>query len=254
MESVVLLPANALDAAKQIVDLGEARQVRLRLLGGLAFKLLCPSSMEAPYFRENKDIDIVGRREDTAKIIKVLEGLGYRPREMFNRLSMGQRLIYYDLANRRRVDVFLDEFQMCHKFNFKESLLPGKYTLPITELVMTKLQVVEATSKEFLDLAAAFRDFDIGKRSEDIDGAHIADACGREWGLYTTFSRTLASLRERVEAQGGADSAPILRKIDALLGLMEEEPKSLAWRIRARIGEKARWYETPEDPGDSVFS
>jgi hypothetical protein len=254
MEAVVLLPADALDAAKQIIDHAESNRVRLRLLGGLAFKLLCPSAMEPRFRRENKDIDVVGRKGDASKIMKTLETLGYKPRENFNKLNASERLIYYDMANRRRVDVFLDEFAMCHKFDFKQSLLPGTYTLPITELVMTKLQVIETTEKEFIDLVAAFRDFDVTAGKGGIDGQHIASACGKDWGLYTTFSKTLATLRRRLEPAESDDMRTVVARMARLAKMMEEEPKSLAWRIRARIGEKARWYEEPEDPGDAMLS
>src|SRR5271157_2501061 len=158
MESVMMPPANGLEAAVKIVDLAESKGVRLRLLGGLAFKSLCPSANDPRYFRENKDIDLMGRREDSKEIMKTLETLGYKPRDVFNKLNKGQRLIYYDLGNRRRVDIFLDEFVMCHKFNFKESILAGTYTLPVTQLVMTKLQVVEKTEKEYKDIVVAFHD------------------------------------------------------------------------------------------------
>ena len=111
MESLVLVPSNPLVAATQIIDAAEEKGVRLRLLGGLAFKKLCPSSSDPRYFRENKDIDLMGKREDTRDIVKIMETLGYRPREVFNKLNMGQRLIYYDVGNKRRVDLFLDEIR-----------------------------------------------------------------------------------------------------------------------------------------------
>jgi len=249
---VLLVPANGLDAAIQIIDSAEGRGVTLRLLGGLAFKKVCPSTREPRFYRENKDIDLAGRREDAKKIMKVLETLGYKPREIFNKLSMGQRLIYYDVLNRRRVDIFLDEFAMCHKLDLRHSLLPGIYTLPITDLVMTKLQVVEMTEKEHLDLVAAFHDFDVGAGVDKIDGKRIAQACARDWGLYRTFSRSLAAIREKTQTLNVEDKGLILARLDMLGKLMEEEPKSLSWRVRARVGEKARWYELPESDSDSI--
>jgi hypothetical protein len=253
MESVLLPPANGLEAAGQIIDRADEAGVPLRLLGGLAFKYMCPSTRERPFYRENKDIDLAGKREDVKKIARVLETLGYKPREIFNKLSMGQRLIYYDIANRRRVDVFLDEFVMCHKLEFKRCLLPGMHTLPITELVMTKLQVVEMTEKEHLDLVAAFRDFDVREGQGGIDAKKIAQACARDWGLYTTFSKSLAAVREKAQKLLGASALPVTERVDRLIRIMEEEPKSLSWRVRARVGTKARWYELPESDNDAVF-
>ncbi|HME19119.1 MAG TPA: hypothetical protein VKF15_05255 [Nitrososphaerales archaeon] len=253
MESVVVLPANGLEAAVQIIDMAESRGVRLRLLGGLAFKSLCPSANDPRYFRENKDIDLMGRREDTKEIMKTLETLGYKPRDVFNKLNMGQRLIYYDLGNRRRVDIFLDEFVMCHKFNFKESILAGTYTLPVTQLVMTKLQVVEKTDKEYLDILAVFRDFPVTDGPGGIRGDEIAELCSKDWGMYTTFRKSMEATSARAKLLESKERERIVPRIGRLLEMMESRPKSFSWKMRARIGEKARWYELPESDGDSVF-
>lgn len=247
-----MLPANGLEAAIQIIDRAESMGVRLRLLGGLAFKRLCPSSNEK-YYRENKDIDLMGRREDSKKIMKVMETLGYKPREVFNKLNMGQRLIYYDLVNKRRVDLFLDEFIMCHKFDFKESILAGTYTLPVTQLVMTKLQVVEKTDKEYLDLIAAFLDFDVMEESGGIRGDEIAELCSKDWGIHTTFMKSLEALLARVETMSSDDKGIVVPRIQKLIAMIGAKPKSLSWRMRARIGERARWYDLPDTDGDSVF-
>jgi hypothetical protein len=248
-----MLPANGLEAAIQIIDQAESMGVRLRLLGGLAFKRLCPSS-NGGYHRENKDIDLMGKREDSKKIMKVMETLGYKPREVFNKLNMGQRLIYYDLVNRRRVDLFLDEFVMCHKFNFKENILANTYTLPITQLVMTKLQVVEKTDKEYLDLIAAFRDFDVTDLSGGIRGDEIADLCSKDWGVYTTFSKSLEALLSRAKTLSDGDRDIVVPRIQKLMAMMGGRPKSLVWKMRARIGEKARWYDLPETDGDTMLA
>ena len=253
MESLVLVPSDALEAATQIIDLAEQEGVRLRLLGGLAFKRLCPSSMDPRYFRENKDIDLMGKRDDSRGIVKIMETLGYKPRELFNRLNMGQRLIYYDMENRRRIDLFLDEFVMCHKFNFKENFLAGTYTLPITQLLMTKLQVVEKTEKEYKDLIVAFHDHDVTSETEGIRGDEIADLCSKDWGIYTTFNKSLEALLTRTETLGDGEQEIVRSRIRKLVGMMEAAPKSFGWKMRARIGERTRWYDLPDADGDAML-
>ncbi|HUI86504.1 MAG TPA: nucleotidyltransferase family protein [Nitrososphaerales archaeon] len=253
MESVLLLPADGLDAAEKIIDSAESRGVSVRLLGGLAFKYLCPSTKEERFYRKNKDIDLAGRREDVREIMKVMESMGYKPREIFNKLSMGQRLIYYDMVNKRRVDIFLDEFAMCHKLDLRQCLLPGTYTIPITDLVMTKLQVVEMTEKEHLDLIAAFRDFDVTADDSGISGKRIARACSKDWGLYTTFAKSLAKIEAKAESLQNQDRDLVAARVGRLKKMMEEEPKSLSWRVRARIGEKAKWYDLPDSDVDQML-
>lgn len=253
METLVLLPSNALEAATQIIDAAEKQRVRLRLFGGLAFKKLCPSSNDPRYYRENKDIDLMGKREDSRAIVKIMESLGYKPRELFNKLNMGQRMIYYDMENKRRVDLFLDEFVMCHKFNFKESILADSYTLPITQLLMTKLQVVEKTEKEYKDMMVAFRDYDVKSGPGGIRGDEIAELCSKDWGVYTTFWKTMESLMARAPELAGDESDVVRSRIQRLMSMMESAPKSFGWKVRARVGERTRWYELPDSDSDAVF-
>ncbi|MDG6898198.1 MAG: nucleotidyltransferase family protein [Nitrososphaerota archaeon] len=253
MESLVLVPANALDAATQIIETAESQGVRLRLLGGLAFKQLCPSAFDPRYVRENKDIDLMGRRQDSRNIMKIMETLGYKPRELFNKLNMGQRLIYYDMGNSRRVDLFLDEFVMCHKFNFKESILAGMYTLPITQLLMTKLQVVQKTEKEYKDLVVAFHDFDVVSAGGGIRGDEIADLCSKDWGIYTTFWKSLDALESWCREREVPDMELVLARVGKLKSVMESAPKSFGWKMRAKIGEKTQWYELPDSDGDAML-
>ena len=52
-------------------------------------------------------------------------------------------------ANRRRLDVFLDRFEMCHQLDLRDRLGLEPPTLPLADLLLTKLQVVETTDKDF---------------------------------------------------------------------------------------------------------
>ena len=36
-------------------------------------------------------------------------------------------------------------------------------------------------------------------------------------------------------------------RFDGILERIEAEPKSRGWRMRAKIGERKRWYELPEE-------
>ncbi|HZW84790.1 MAG TPA: hypothetical protein VFE91_02670, partial [Nitrososphaerales archaeon] len=150
--------------------------------------------------------------------------------------------------------LFLDEFIMCHKFNFKESILAGTYTLPITQLVMTKLQVVEKTEKEYKDLIVAFHDYDVAMNGNVIRGDEISDLCAKDWGIYTTFRKSLESVAQKAEELQGDEKNRVTTRIGKLMSMMEASPKSLGWRMRARIGERQRWYDLPNADGDAMLS
>ena len=40
-----------------------------------------------------------------------------------------------------------------------------------------------------------------------------------------------------------------LRQAERLLAFAEATPKSLKWKVRARVGERVQWYELPEEVG-----
>jgi hypothetical protein len=248
----VILPEEFLDAAKQIIVKGEKEGVPLRLLGGLAFKARCYSAGDPRFARSNKDIDLYGLRQHCKSIMKIMETLGYKPREVFNSLSLGKRLIYYDRDHKRRVDIFLDEFEMCHKFNFKDRISMSELTLPMTDLVMTKLQVVEMTEKEYKDLMAAFKDFDVTNDQGGINADRIADVCSKDWGIYRTFTRSLERVKDAALSLDEADTDLIVARISKLAEAIEQRPKNLAWKLRAAVGERARWYELPEPDTDLI--
>ncbi len=243
------------DAAPAIIEAAELHGARLRAVGGLAFKRLCPSCRDPRFYRENKDIDLIGRREETKNIQKAMESLGYKPREMFNKLNMGQRLIYYNTADKFRIDIFLNEFAMCHKFDFRPSILADTYTLPITQLMMTKLQVVQKTEKEYKDLMLGFHDFDVEKGGLGcIRGDEIAALCSKDWGLYTTFAKSINEMIDHARATGSDSENVIVPRAQKLVSMMNEYPKSTGWKLRAKLGERARWYELPENDSDELLS
>jgi hypothetical protein len=43
------------------------------------------------------------------------------------------------------------------------------------------------------------------------------------------------------------ERARVAERLSAVLRRIEEEPKSRGWKLRAKIGERKRWYELPEE-------
>jgi hypothetical protein len=44
-----------------------------------------------------------------------------------------------------------------------------------------------------------------------------------------------------------ADAGLVAGRIDELLGYLEEQPKSLTWKSRAKMGTRLKWYEEVDD-------
>jgi len=71
--------------------------------------------------------------------------------------------------------------------------------------------------------------------------------CARDWGLWRTITQNLAACRAFADTYDVPDQPTLDERLDALLGRIEEEPKSRAWRMRAKIGDRKRWYDLPEE-------
>jgi hypothetical protein len=82
-----------------------------------------------------------------------------------------------------------------------------------------------------------------------INGAWIGRLCGQDWGLCHTVELNLARLElELDELPLAATQRQLIRtRIRELQEAVERTPKTTKWRIRARVGDRVRWYEEPEE-------
>lgn len=184
--------------------------------------------------------------------------LGYAPRDVFNALHGDTRLIFNDIENGRRVDIFLDIFEMCHRFDLRERLLIDRYTIPLADLLATKLQVVEITEREYRDIISLLHDHDVGDSdtSETINGRYLAQLCAGDWGIYKTFTINLSNVLLAVaQYQLDDEYQQVVRKrLQDLQTRIENVPKTMRWKIRANIGENVQWYELPEKDKEVIDS
>ncbi len=243
------------EEAKRIIDEATTRGIVLRLLGGLAVKYHCPSASHRTLQREYLDADLIGHKQHGPLIKKLLSDLGYLPNQRFNALHGGTRLMYADPAGRESLDVFFDIFKMCHTLYLGERLTLDDYTIPISDLLLTKLQIVEANEKDIRDLIAILRDHKVEDslargEKEVIDAGYVAKLCSNDWGLERTITLTLRKVTEHSpDYDGDGEQVKLVQdRVDSLKQRIEKEPKTLRWRLRARIGERVRWYDLPEVP------
>ena len=243
------------DEARRILDEAKQRGIILRLFGGVAVKYHCPSATNRSLQRAYPDLDFLGREKQGRQIRKLFRDLGYEPNQRFNALHGATRLIFEDFKNQRVVDIFLDVFKMCHTLHLGDRLTLDEYTIPISDLLLTKLQVVEINEKDIRDLIAILSDHEVveyptPRDREVIDTRYISALCGDDWGLCKTLSLTLRKLLAFLSKyELDQDAKQLLEnRINRLLLAIENVPKSLKWKLRDRVGEKKRWYDLPEVP------
>ncbi len=218
-------------------------------------KYHCPSASHRELQRNYPDLDFFGTKKQGRLIKKLFTDLGYQPNQRFNALHGDTRLIFDDSDNQRSVDVFLDIFRMCHVLPIGKRLALDDYTIPITDLLLTKLQIVEANEKDIRDLIAILQDHDVESShsqvgKEVIDAEHVAELCSNDWGFQKTITLTLRKIPaflSRYHLDPAAEQLVEVR-IGKLLKVIQEGPKTLKWKLRDAIGEKKRWYDLPEVP------
>jgi len=249
---------NIVEETKRLVESADKRGITLRLFGGMAIRFHCPSATHRSLERKYADVDFMALKKQSREIKKFFVEMGYTPRVTFNAMSGDKRLIFNDIERGRRVDIFLDVFEMCHRFDFRNRLQLDNPTISLADLLATKLQVVEISEREYRDIIALLHDHEVGDADEPetINGSYLANLCAEDWGLYKTLSVNIANVLLALDDYQLEPQAKetVRRRLEKLRSLMEDASKSMGWRMRAKIGEKKQWYQLPEMDKEVVDS
>jgi hypothetical protein len=238
---------------QRIVTAAQEQDIFLRLIGGLAFKMHCPHAAHRALEREYPDIDFVTDKLSARQLLEFLPAMGYTPNKTLNTLSGDRRQLYYDEINGRQIDIFIGDFEMCHKLPMRERVLHVEpLTVPLAELFLSKAQIVELNRKDVLDLLALLLDHKVGPTDDEtINVDVIADLCAKDWGLYTTISLNIQKLTDMLAQEDlqldDTQIGTIRQRVAAIQEAMDSAPKSTAWKLRAKVGRRVRWYQEVEE-------
>jgi hypothetical protein len=237
--------------AVRIIEAGESAGVPLRATGGVGIALICPSARRPPLVRSYQDIDFVGRARQAQDIGRLLVGLGYEPEEEFNVLHGQRRLFFLDREHQRQADVFLDRIEMCHRLDLGDRMDLHPQALPPADLLLSKLQVVETNEKDYKDAVAVLADHELTAGDEGISINRLNDLCANDWGWWRTVTmvaeRTHKYARELCQEPDGSALEHVPDRIRHMLAELERSSKSRRWKMRARVGDRVRWHDDPED-------
>jgi len=246
---------------KRIIDVARERAIVLRLVGGLAVRFHCETLDFCE--RDHGDIDLVGHRRDVALIANLFADLGFEEIIHVRQATDGRQLQFarecrhkdewarYGQHHDDHVDVFLDTFKMDHAIALTDRLDLDDYTITVSDVLLTKLQMANLNEKDERDILTLLQDLELGTADDPgaIDVPYLAQLCARDWGLFHDVELNLARLGERLDAYaldpGEHD------RVRTNLGCLEEairaQPKSRTWRLRARIGTRRPWHDTVEE-------
>jgi len=235
-----------------------AKGLTLRLLGGIAIALTCREviARNAALDRDYNDIDLTGYSNQRQEIERFLISKGFQPAREFNFLFGGRRLMFFRNADRVKVDIFLDRFQMCHSIDLRFGLERNETIIGKGNLLLTKLQVVELAERDVQDLLAlliSVNDSIIHHQEDNLETElreTISRACGNDWGLWKTSSLTVAKLSTSTLLTNlvKSDSDSAVHCLDLIKSFLDQATKSFLWKLRNVLGERIKWYELPEEP------
>jgi hypothetical protein len=230
--------------AERLLEAARQRGTTLRALGGVAVQMRCPSAKHPPLARRPKDLDFASTSKHRTGVIELFGQTGYQADEEFNALHGKTRLFFWDDENSRQADIFLDRVTMCHTLELKDRLDQDDATLSVSDLLLLKLQVFETNDRDYKDALALLLDHADG----GIEVDYIAALLSGDWGWWRTATMVLERLDRYARELDGFDRAnDVHHLIRELLRAIEARPKSTRWKMRARIGERARWYDLPEE-------
>ena len=247
--------------AKRIIESAREKGVVLRLIGGLAARNHCNIINFCE--RDYSDIDLVGLGKQAKKISEVFQELGYKENFNVTLATAGRQMQFYKECNHAdvhahffihpedHVDVFLDTFKMDHDIDLKHRLTIEDYTISVSDILLTKLQIYKINEKDVRDILTIVKDLPPGEEDKPgvINVKYIAELCSKDWGLYqdvmTNIDKCLNLMHyynltpEEVER--------IKSGLIKIKEAMENAPKIFKWKLRARIGEKKAWRRIVED-------
>ena len=234
--------------AAKIVEDAQKEGALLRLLGSVAFYLHCPTY---GYFQEQAgrhftDLDFAAYFAHSDKIRKTLENMGLVEDRETAVVYARSRLIYDERQVGLHVDVFFEKLDFCHPIYWKNRLELDSPTIPLAELLLEKMQIVEINEKDVIDTIMLIREHEINKSdNETINEEFIADLCAKDWGLWRTVTMNLDKVRHLAQEYKwlkSEDRDVVTARIKQLLGTIQLTPKSLNWKVRDKIGDRVKWY------------
>lgn len=245
-----LIDADVFAEAVRLLAAAQQAGVRVRTLGGMAIVLRVGEQLHPAFRREIRDIDLATPKREGRKVAEFLTAQGYEPNKTFNAMHGDRRLLFYDEPNGRQIDVFVGTFEMCHQLPLEQRLETEPMTLPLADLALTKLQIVKLNRKDAYDLYSLLLTHEVADHDDEaINAVWIGELCGRDWGLYRTVQLNLERLRTELEAPEltPAERDTIRGRVRQLEDAIEQAPKTGRWKMRARVGDRVRWYEDPEE-------
>jgi hypothetical protein len=238
---------------KRIIKASDDAGIMLRVIGSLAFQLHCPKfgHLQQAMGRAYTDLDFAAYGRQTGEIRDLMAKLGYADNKEVFIVSGGERAIFDRPQVGLHVDVFYDKLDFCHMIRWEGRLEVDRPTIPLAEMLLEKMQIVQINEKDIIDTIMLLLEHPLGdKDHEVINIKRVSELCASDWGLWRTTTMNLQKVQTLAQGYSQLDKAQkahLDAQVQTALERLEAAPKSMAWRLRARVGDRVKWYKDVDE-------
>lgn len=266
MSEFVTIPQE--EFIKEVINLVENAQkegIILRILGALAIHIHSTHCTECIILHKSldrlgggkpmfTDLDLMAYSKQSKQVREFFEKkMGYKPDQYVNTIFGNRRNIFYHPKNYFHVDVFYDVLSFSHDVRFDSGRLEKSIpTIPLEELVLEKLQIHDINRKDLVDLFVLFLAHDVSESEEEnkINGKYVAEKLSDDWGFWYDATNNLKKVIEITQNDTKIERQQfelVKERINRLLKIIDETPKTRAWEKRAKKGTSKPWYNEVEE-------
>lgn len=258
--------------AISIIEIAKSKNIVLRMMGALAIYIhsLHEKSAIELYnkigrFAGSKylftDLDVVAYSKQRGEIMKLFEkDLQFKYNILLRGIFALKRLIYIHPKDLYSVDIFFDKLEFSHDVVF--GLKPGHGrleldypTISLSDLVLEKVQIHRINMKDVVDLMVLFTAHKVSKseEKEKVNCNYIASVLSADWGFWYDAINNLDITKKYagklyLEKKLSDEVYNIfVNRVDELLKIIDETPKTKEWKKRAKIGTSKPWYREVEE-------
>ena len=240
---------------QRILTASEEHNVTLRVIGSLAFQMHCPKYgyLQAAMGRAYTDIDFAGYRAQASAVNQMMTALNYTEDRAVFMMSEGDRSIFNQVNGSLYVDVFYDKLDFSHVISWEDRLEVDNPTIPLAELLLEKMQIFEINEKDIIDTIMLLLEHPLGDSDQEvINIERISNLLAKDWGLWRTTTMNLDKVKQmagQYSQLSPEEQSRVVDQVDRSLERIEAEPKSRGWKLRARVGDRVKWYKDVDEVG-----
>jgi len=215
--------------AKELVEAAEQENIVLRALGGIAIFIVSPSIATHPTLQRSfKDVDFVAAHKHFDALVELFAAHGavLRSREHLQ--------IKFDKEG-NEIELSDTNFREDYSLDLSPRLKLTSSTLPLSDLLLIKLQRKQFHEKDIQDSIGLLLDHRVAREEseEQISHAYIAQLTRADWGRFHTVYDNTITLESIFPKYLEPEEAQLVwRRIELIQGEMDRQPKSVGWMVR----------------------